>query len=154
MHPVHTRWIMTNHTTHTTISVTVDVVLFCMYNTTLHILLIERKYSPYAGAWAIPGGFVDADESLAQAARRELFEKPVSAMSTSSNSIPLAILGVTRAAKASAWPISACVAPHPNSPRPTKRPKCNGTPLPNSLPYWHLTTTKSSPWRGRACKPN
>ena len=61
---------MTNHTTHATISVTVDVVLFCMYNTTLHILLIERKYPPYAGAWAIPGGFVDADESLAHAARR------------------------------------------------------------------------------------
>ena len=66
---------MTNHTTHATISVTVDVVLFCMYNTTLHILLIERKYPPYAGAWAIPGGFVDADESLAHAARRELFEE-------------------------------------------------------------------------------
>ena len=66
---------MTNHTTHATISVTVDVVLFCMYNTTLHILLIERKYPPFAGAWALPGGFVDADETLAQAARRELFEE-------------------------------------------------------------------------------
>ncbi len=62
---------MTNHTTHATISVTVDVVLFCMYNASLHILLIERKYPPFAGAWALPGGFVEADETLAQAARRD-----------------------------------------------------------------------------------
>jgi len=66
---------MPNHTTHATISVTVDVVLFCMYNATLHILLIERKYPPFAGAWALPGGFVDANETLAQAARRELCEE-------------------------------------------------------------------------------
>ncbi|MCX6016845.1 MAG: NUDIX hydrolase [Chloroflexales bacterium] len=66
---------MTTSATHPAISVTVDVVLFCMYNATLNILLIERKYSPYAGAWALPGGFVDAEESLEQAARRELFEE-------------------------------------------------------------------------------
>lgn len=66
---------MPNPRPHAVISVTVDVVLFCLYNATLHILLIERKYPPYAGAWAIPGGFVDANESLAQAARRELFEE-------------------------------------------------------------------------------
>ena len=66
---------MPNHTTHATIAVTVDVVLFCMYNAALHILLIERKYPPFAGAWALPGGFVEADETLAQAARRELCEE-------------------------------------------------------------------------------
>lgn len=66
---------MANPSTHATISVTVDVVLFCMYNAALHILLIERKYPPFAGAWALPGGFVEADETLAQAARRELFEE-------------------------------------------------------------------------------
>ena len=66
---------MTNHTTHATIAVTVDVVLFCMYNAALHILLIERKYPPFAGAWALPGGFVEANETLAQAARRELYEE-------------------------------------------------------------------------------
>jgi len=66
---------MTNHTTHAAIAVTVDVVLFCMYQNTLHILLIERKYPPFAGAWALPGGFVEANETLEQAARRELFEE-------------------------------------------------------------------------------
>ena len=66
---------MTNPTAHATIAVTVDVVLFCMYRDSLHILLIERKYPPFAGAWALPGGFVEADETLAQAARRELYEE-------------------------------------------------------------------------------
>lgn len=58
-----------------TIAVTTDVVLFCMHNSTLHLLLVQRKYPPFAGHWALPGGFVDADESLATAAQRELREE-------------------------------------------------------------------------------
>ena len=56
-------------------SVTVDVVIFSLHNDDLRVLLIQRKYEPYQGAWAIPGGFVQMGESLEEAARRELMEE-------------------------------------------------------------------------------
>ncbi len=56
-------------------SVTVDVVIFTLENRELHVLLVKRSRWPYAGYWAIPGGFVDMDETLEQAARRELEEE-------------------------------------------------------------------------------
>ncbi len=40
-----------------------------------HVLLIERKQAPGQGLWAIPGGFVNTDESLLRAALRELDEE-------------------------------------------------------------------------------
>ncbi len=56
-------------------SVTVDVVIFALVEEDLQVLLVKRKYAPYAGMWAIPGGFVHGDESLEEAAVRELAEE-------------------------------------------------------------------------------
>jgi 8-oxo-dGTP diphosphatase len=55
--------------------VTVDVVVFAIRRKRLHTLLIQRAREPFAGSWAIPGGFVDQDEDLDQAAARELTEE-------------------------------------------------------------------------------
>jgi ADP-ribose pyrophosphatase YjhB (NUDIX family) len=56
-------------------SVTVDVVIFTLQERELHVLLVKRKRWPFEGRWAIPGGFVNMDESLDRAARRELEEE-------------------------------------------------------------------------------
>ena len=56
-------------------SVTVDVVVFSLQDDELCVLLVRRKYPPYADMWAIPGGFVQPDESLERAALRELAEE-------------------------------------------------------------------------------
>ncbi len=56
-------------------SITVDVVIFTLREDNLQVLLVKRKYEPFANQWAIPGGFVHSDESLEDAARRELEEE-------------------------------------------------------------------------------
>lgn len=56
-------------------SVTVDVVTFTLRDHDLKVLLIRRKHPPFAGYWAIPGGFVQMDESLEAGALRELEEE-------------------------------------------------------------------------------
>ncbi|NOZ24268.1 MAG: NUDIX hydrolase [Planctomycetes bacterium] len=55
--------------------VTVDTVIFRPTDNGLKVLLVRRKSDPYKGMWAIPGGFVEMDESLKEAARRELEEE-------------------------------------------------------------------------------
>jgi 8-oxo-dGTP diphosphatase len=55
-------------------AVTVDVVVVTR-GPWPKVLLIRRKHEPFAGRWAIPGGFVDMDEGLEAAARRELREE-------------------------------------------------------------------------------
>src|SRR5690606_21122076 len=56
-------------------AVTVDVILFTIAAGRLQVLLIRRQLEPFAGRWALPGGFVRMDESLDDAARRELAEE-------------------------------------------------------------------------------
>jgi 8-oxo-dGTP diphosphatase len=55
-------------------AVTVDVVIVTR-EADPRVLLIRRKHDPFAGMWAIPGGFVDMEESLEETARRELREE-------------------------------------------------------------------------------
>ncbi|MBX7269907.1 NUDIX hydrolase [Micromonospora sp. Llam7] len=57
------------------VAVTADVVALTIRDRALHLLLIRRGEQPYAGHWALPGGFVRPDEDLAAAARRELAEE-------------------------------------------------------------------------------
>lgn len=56
-------------------AVTVDLVIFTIADDDLKALLIRRGLEPYKDCWALPGGFVDINESLEQAAARELQEE-------------------------------------------------------------------------------
>lgn len=56
----------------------VDIVVFALTTTKgWNILLIKRKHAPFEGMFSLPGGFLDvaSNETLADAARRELFEE-------------------------------------------------------------------------------
>ena len=52
-----------------------DCAVFGLDDDELKVLLIQRDLPPFAGSWALPGGFVHVDESLEQAALRELQEE-------------------------------------------------------------------------------
>ena len=56
-------------------ALTVDAIVFKETGIKKEILLIQRKFAPYKGKWALPGGFVDMDETLEQAVERELLEE-------------------------------------------------------------------------------
>jgi len=56
-------------------AVTVDLAVFTVRADALQVLLVERALDPYAGRWALPGGFVLPSESAETAARRELAEE-------------------------------------------------------------------------------
>ena len=56
-------------------AVTVDVVVLTMLDNRLHVLLVRRGVEPFEGMWAIPGGFKRPDETLDEAAQRELLEE-------------------------------------------------------------------------------
>ena len=56
-------------------AVTVDVVILTMVDGVLQVLLVRRGQEPFRGMWATPGGFKRPDETLDEAARRELAEE-------------------------------------------------------------------------------
>lgn len=57
------------------IQLATDAVVFGYQHEQLFVALVRRKYPPFQGHWALPGGFVLEGESLEQAVRRELEEE-------------------------------------------------------------------------------
>jgi len=56
-------------------AVSTDIVIFTIQDEQLKVLLIRRLSEPFKDGWALPGGFVEIDEDLEQAALRELQEE-------------------------------------------------------------------------------
>ena len=56
-------------------ALTTDCVIFGFDGQKLKVLLIERGHEPYKGKWALPGGFVQMDETTEEGAKRELKEE-------------------------------------------------------------------------------
>lgn len=56
-------------------AVTADILIFKKINNRYFVLLIERKHPPFEGMWALPGGFLDMNETLEEAALREFQEE-------------------------------------------------------------------------------
>jgi 8-oxo-dGTP diphosphatase len=58
------------------IRLAVDAIVFGYSKTDgVSVLLIQRRYPPFKGLWALPGGFVRDKESLEDAVKRELEEE-------------------------------------------------------------------------------
>jgi len=55
-------------------AVTADIAVLRLENVP-EILLVQRKDPPFQGMWALPGGFMEMEETLEEAARRELLEE-------------------------------------------------------------------------------
>lgn len=56
-------------------AVTADCVIFGFNGMSIKVLLIQRGIEPYKGKWALPGGFMNMDETAEECARRELEEE-------------------------------------------------------------------------------
>ncbi len=69
-------------------ALTVDVVALTGVPPARRVLLVQRGGDPFAGTWALPGGFVEGDERVAGAAARELAEE------TGVAAGPLELLGI------------------------------------------------------------
>jgi 8-oxo-dGTP diphosphatase len=56
-------------------ALTVDALVFVKEGNTFFVLLIERGKEPFKNKWALPGGFIEMDETLETACKRELLEE-------------------------------------------------------------------------------
>lgn len=56
-------------------ALTVDAIVFVKEGNEIFVLLIERGREPFKNKWALPGGFIDMDETLETACKRELLEE-------------------------------------------------------------------------------
>lgn len=66
---------MTKHPSPQDIKIAADAVIFTVHEGELQVLLIQMKKKPYMGAWAVPGGIIDQNETTEEAARRILREQ-------------------------------------------------------------------------------
>ena len=57
------------------LAITVDAIIVAENFSQTMILLIQRKHGPFEGVWALPGGFVEMQETLKLACQRELYEE-------------------------------------------------------------------------------
>ena len=55
--------------------VAADAMVFAVFKNKIKLLLVNRGYEPFKGKWSLPGGFVNIDEELEDAAVRELAEE-------------------------------------------------------------------------------
>ncbi len=56
-------------------ALTVDAIVVARNFSKDMILLILRKFEPFQGKWALPGGFINMEETLLEACQRELYEE-------------------------------------------------------------------------------
>ena len=57
-------------------ALTTDAIVFVKEkNSNTYILLIQRGREPFLNKWALPGGFIELEETLETACKRELFEE-------------------------------------------------------------------------------
>jgi 8-oxo-dGTP diphosphatase len=56
-------------------ALTVDAIVYVVEPESIWVLLIKRGKDPFKDKWALPGGFIDMDETLEEACKRELFEE-------------------------------------------------------------------------------
>jgi len=56
-------------------AITADCVLFGLDGPSFNVLLVARSHEPFKGYWALPGGFMEIDETVETCAQRELAEE-------------------------------------------------------------------------------
>lgn len=133
---------------------TANIVIFTIRGERLEILLIERGGEPFRGCWALPGGFVEHDEDVDEAARRELEEE------TGVKGLSLEQLHTFGAPDRDPRGRVVTVAFYTLVPAGKLSPRAgdDAAPVrsgstPTTCPGWLSTTPPSWPWRGGGSVP-